>query len=188
MATSPILLDSSIRVVVLQFTLDIGKMPPFLSSKWRRTAERPDEYRARWERNQISSGHVLLPDSSDIYANIFPAALDAKYKLGRISIQRRYSGKKPEGYESVLFTFTHLDWAKPKPNFLPASLGLLAGLTAMLDANSWRLKVYRNGFRMDGQVVPGAYKLAFNFDKQCPVTEHPPARCLVLKESEIVLA
>ena len=167
-------LNSSVTMVVMQFSFSNAKLVPIWISSHKR--ETPEE---RMERKKHMSGELFLEQTSNCSVLEFVKDLGRSgYELVDAFCQKRINPKYPkEGkYQMVRFTFIRKEDMNLPDSFMSARIPVLGSLREMCADAMWRVRGFINPYYENGEAVPEKHAISINLEARQPLrySEGPP--------------
>jgi len=164
-------LDRSVRMISLQFSFGNPKLVP--DSVMHLPHETPEERQER--KSEIPGQLVIEPTMGCSLARIVDEIeasgyemCDAAYKP-RISQSRQNRGRKT--YHMVRFLFVHHEYAEVSDFFRGERDKIRQDLDHICQEAMWRVRVFRNPFFHNGEMIEGQCFLSINFEVRQPFLE-----------------
>jgi len=166
-------LDSSVPLVVLQFSFSNPKAVPEWISRYEK--EVPQK---KAERKARSNGKLIIePTENCSLLGIAKELRAAGYELINAFCQKRINPKnKDRMYQMVRFVFLRREAIKLPDRFMEARIPALGSLREMCAGAMWRVRIFLNPLIRKGEIIPGKHSLSINLEARTPLRlpEGPP--------------
>lgn len=163
-----IVLDKSVRTVILQFSFSNPNVVP-ASVRCRRKRETPKEQSKR--KSHPSGTLIIEPTMNCKMSSFFGELLEEGYELVDASFQERVHLKnKKQVYYAVRFVFCRKEFAKPTEEFKQKRDDIcFNGLGRICNEALWRIRVYLNPFYENGEEIIGQKSVSINLEARSPL-------------------